>query len=121
MASNYSEDTSSSSSKQHDCLSKLLGMKYDKLYLPLMFTFGLIREVHSNRHKTSAIILCVESIKNGFGYSWGDFIAEHNIDIELSYIYQVNDKKKRKMFFEYSFHQILFVVNCLLLPMIWKK
>ncbi len=68
---------------KHDCLSKLLGLSYLKIYLPLMLQCGLIRETRSNQMKAVNIVPSIKT-KN---YSWADFISEYKLNIEISFAF----------------------------------
>jgi hypothetical protein len=75
---------------KHDCLSKLLGFSYMKIYLPLMLQCSLIRETRSNRTKAVNIVPSIET-KN---YSWADFISEYKLNIEISFAFLEGSKTK---------------------------
>jgi hypothetical protein len=82
------------------CMSTFLGMNYDDLYLPLLFSCGLIRKMTSGRHKTTQIIPSIESFRIGLDYTWNDFIMEFMLDLEVSYIFQHNiNGVKKKMYY----------------------
>jgi hypothetical protein len=81
-------------------MSTFLGMNYDDLCLPLLFSCGLIRKMTSGRHKTTQIIPSIESLRIGLDYTWNDFIMEFMLDLEVSYIFQHNIKGvKKKMYY----------------------
>ena len=82
----------SSSNDQHDSLSKLLGLSYKKMYLPLMLHCGLIREAHSKKFKTTSLVPSVETKGCGTQYTWTDFISEYSLNIETSFIYETGNK-----------------------------
>jgi hypothetical protein len=75
---------------KHDCLSKLLGLSYLKIYLPLMLQCGLIRETRSNRMKAVNIVPSIKT-KN---YSWADFLSEYKLYIEISFAFLEGSKTK---------------------------
>jgi hypothetical protein len=82
----------SDGSSPHDCASRLLGLHYEKLHLPLMLKCGLIHISKSNRHKTVTTNLSIESTVTNSYYTWTDFITEHKLNMEISYI--ILNKKK---------------------------
>jgi hypothetical protein len=79
----------------HDCLSELLGLSYEKNYLPFMLQCSFIRQAKNNRLKTDNLVPSIELM--GHQYSWADFIAENMLNIETTYIYR--DGSKRKTYF----------------------
>lgn len=85
-------------SSQQDNLSRLLGLQYEKMYLPLMQKCGLINTTKSNRYKTVTVNPSIESKNSNGSYTWSDFISEHRLNIELSYIFEQNNSKKKVYF-----------------------
>jgi hypothetical protein len=85
--------SNNNNSSQHDCLSRLFGLSYDKMYLPLMVKCGLISSVKSNRYKTVSMVPSIERTVANNHYTWDDFISEHRINIEISYIVDSRGKK----------------------------
>ena len=83
-------------SSPHDCISRLLGLHYDKLYLPLMLQCGLIHITKSNRHNVVTMNPSIESTVTNRYYTWSNFMTEHNLNIEVSYI--IWNKKKPILF-----------------------
>jgi hypothetical protein len=79
-------------SSPYDCISRLLGLQYDKLYLPLMLQCGLIHRTKSNRHNVVTMNPSIESTVTNKYYTWSNFMTEHNLNIEVSYI--IWNKKK---------------------------
>jgi len=79
-------------SSPHDCASRLLGLHYEKLYLPLMLKCGLKHIAKSNRHKSVTTNPSIESTVTNSYYTWADFIIEHKLNMEISYI--ILNKKK---------------------------
>ena len=76
----------------HDCISRLLGLHYDKLYLPPMLQCGLIHITKSNRHKVVTMNPSIESTVTNSYYTWSNIMNEHNLNIEVSYT--IWNKKK---------------------------
>jgi hypothetical protein len=83
----------SNGSSHYDCLSKLLGLHYEKIYLPLMLYCGFIIETKSNKYKTITMAPSIESKLYG-GYTWTDFIHEYRLNIEISYIIEAPSKMR---------------------------
>jgi hypothetical protein len=69
----------SHSSSPHDYVSRLLGLHYEKLYLPLMLQ-------KSNRHKVVTMNPSIESTVTNSYNTWSNFMTERNLNIEISYI-----------------------------------
>jgi hypothetical protein len=60
---------------------------------------GLINTTKSNRYKTVTVNPSIESKNSNGSYTWSDFISEHRLNIELSYIFEQNNSKKRCILF----------------------
>ncbi len=81
-----------SSDHSNDCLSKLLGMSENDFYIPLMLSCGLLRPVP----KKKDVVPSINHIRNGFGYTWGDFFIEYNLDMEVSHIFECDGDNNRQ-------------------------
>jgi len=76
-------------------LSSFVGMSYNDLYLPLMFSCGLIRQHTCNFRKTTTLN---PSIDNG-AYTWNDFFVEFSLDLEVFYLNRPNAKGVRRKYY----------------------
>jgi hypothetical protein len=61
-----------------------------------MLHCGFVWQVVTKKFRTSTIIPSIEPTGNSSSYTWGDFIAEFNHDIEISHIFQVNGKNVKE-------------------------
>ncbi len=85
-----------SDDERYDNLSKLLGLSYKKIFLPLMLQCGLVKQNVSKRWKTVQLVPCVEGGGHYYSssYSWSNFIAEYLLNIEISYVHLDSSSKK---------------------------
>jgi hypothetical protein len=86
------------SDQPSDCLSELLGMNKNELYIPLMLSCRLMR------YHREDLVPSIYS-RNGYGYTWSDFFIEFNLNMEVSCIYQ-----KRRSFTSFVLEGSLQVV-----------
>jgi hypothetical protein len=48
------------------------------------------------RYQKKEVVPSINHIRNGFGYTWGDFFNEYNLDMEVSHIFECDGDNNRQ-------------------------